>query len=49
MTESSANMPTEDLILSGRSFMKMGNSIGPKTDPWGTPDNTGTVSEGIVD
>ena len=25
--------------------MKMRNRTGPRTDPWGTPDNTGTGSE----
>ena len=32
-------------MLSGRSFMKMRNMTGPRTDPWGTPDSTGTGSE----
>ena len=27
----------EDLILSGKSLMKIKKRIGPKTDPWGTP------------
>ena len=44
-TQSSANRRTEDLMLSGRSFMKRRNRTGPKTDPWGTPDSTGTGSE----
>ena len=44
-TQSSANRQTEDLILSGRSFMKIRKRIGPKTDPWGTPDQSGTGSE----
>ena len=26
-------------------FMKMRNRTGPSTDPWGTPDSTGTGSE----
>ena len=39
------NMRTEDLMLSGRSFMKMRNRIGPKTDPWGPLDSTGTGYE----
>ena len=30
---------------STKSFIKISNRIGPKTDPWGTPDNTGTRSE----
>ena len=33
-TQSSANRRTEDLMLSGRSFIKIRNRIGPKTDPW---------------
>ena len=41
-TQSSANRQTEDLMFSGKSFIKIRNRIGPKTDPWGTPDNTGT-------
>ena len=44
-TQSSANRRTEDQMLSGRSFIKNRNRIGPKTDPWGTPGNTGTGSE----
>ena len=36
---------TDDLIFSGRSFIKMRNRTGPKTDPLGTPDRTGTRSE----
>ena len=28
-----------------KSFMKIRKRIGPKTDPWGTPDKTGTGSE----
>ena len=38
----SVNRRTEYLIFSGKSFMKIKNRIGPKTDPWGTPDKTGT-------
>ena len=41
----SANRRTEDLMLSGRSFIKIRNRISPKTDPWGTSNNTGTGSE----
>ena len=37
--------PGPKLMLSGRSSIKIRNRIGPKTDPWGTPDNTGTGSE----
>ena len=33
------------LMLSNKSFMKIKNRIDPKTDPWGTPDNTGTGYE----
>ena len=44
-TQSSANRRTEDLILSSKSFMKIRKRIGPKTDPWGTPNKTGTGSE----
>ena len=44
-TQSSVNRQTEDLMLSGRSFMKMRNRTGPRTDPWGTSDSTGTGSE----
>ena len=29
----------------GKSLMKIRKRIGPKTDPWGTPDKTGTGSE----
>ena len=43
--QSSTNRQTGDLMLSGKSFIKIRNRIGPKTDPWGTPDNTGTGSE----
>ena len=31
--------------LLGKSFMKNKKIIGPKTDPWGTSDKTGTGSE----
>ena len=44
-TQSSAKRRTDDLIFSGRSFIKMRNRTGPKTNPWGTPDRTGTGSE----
>ena len=39
------NRRTEDLILSGMSFMKIENKIGAKMTPWGTLDKTGTGSE----
>ena len=35
---------TEDLILSGGSFIKKRKRIGPKTDPWDTPGNAGIGS-----
>ena len=38
--QSSANSLTEDVTLSGRSFMWQRNSIGPSTVPWGTPEST---------
>ena len=44
-TQSSAKRRTDDLIFSGRSLIKMRNRTGPRTDPWGTPDRTGTGSE----
>ena len=44
-TKSSANSRTDDLMLSGRSLMKIRNRTGPKTDPCGTPERTGTGSE----
>ena len=44
-TQSSAKRQTDDLILSGRSLIKIKKRTGPKTDPWGTQDKTGTGSE----
>ena len=44
-TQSSAKRRTDDLILSGRSLINIKKRTGPKTDPWGTPDKTGTGSE----
>ena len=44
-TQSSAKRRTDDLIFSGRSLIKIRNRTGPRTDPWGTPDRTGTGSE----
>ena len=44
-TQSSANRQTEVLILSGKSFIKIRNRIGPKTDPWGALDNFESGSE----
>ena len=43
--QSSAKRRTDDLILSGRSLINIKKRTGPKTDPWGTPDKTGTGSE----
>ena len=45
MAVSSANNRIFDLVLSGRSLMFIKNSIGPRTEPWGTPDVTGTVPD----
>ena len=44
-TQSSDKRRTDDLIFSGISLIKMRNRTGPKTDPWGTSDRTGTGSE----
>ena len=33
------------LIFSGRSLIKKRNRTGPRTDPGGKPDRTGTGSE----
>ena len=44
-TQSSAKRRTDDLIISRRSLIKMIIRTGPKTDPWGTPNRTGTGSE----
>ena len=44
-TQSSANRRTEDLILFGKSFMKIKDRVGPRTDPCGTSDKTGPESE----
>ena len=44
-TQSSAKRRTDDLILSGRSLINIKKRTGPKTDPCGTPDKTGTGSE----
>ena len=46
---SSAKSLTLDLTCSGRSFMYARNKMGPRTDPCGTPEETGNVQEtGIV-
>ena len=42
---SSANRPTWDCTLSGRSLMYSRNRVGPRTEPCGTPEDTGTSSE----
>ena len=42
---SSANRRTCDCTLSGRSFMYNRNKIGLRTDPCGTPEETGITSE----
>ena len=42
---SSAKSLTWLLTFSGRSFMYAKKRICPRTDPWGTPDVTGTSSE----
>ena len=33
---------TVGMMLPAKLFIKIRDKIGPKTDPWGTPDNTGT-------
>ena len=43
-TQSSAKRRTDDLIFSGRSLIKTRKRT-RQTDPWGTPDRTGTGSE----
>ena len=42
---SSAKSLTLDLTYPGRSLMYAGKSIGPRTEPFGTPEETGTPSE----
>lgn len=42
---SSATRRTWDVIELGRSFIYMRKSKGPSTEPWGTPDVTGTSVE----
>ena len=44
-TQSSANKWTDDLMLSGRPLMNTKKRTGPRTEPWGTPDKTGTGSD----
>ena len=43
LTVSSAKSRTLVLTESGRSFIYARKRHGPNTDPWGTPDKTGTV------
>ena len=45
MTVSSAKRRTLDLTWHGRSLIKIRNINGPSTDPWGTPEVTGTECE----
>ena len=45
MVVSSANNRILDLVLSGRSLIYIKISIGPRTEPWGTPYVTGTVPD----
>ena len=42
---SSANMLTCEFIFSDRSFMYKRNEVGPRTEPWGTPDVTGIAAD----
>ena len=44
-TQSAAKRRSDDLIFSGRSIIKMRKRTGPKTDPWGSPNRTGTGTE----
>ena len=45
MAVSSANSLTLDLTWSGRSFTYARKSMGPRTEPCGTPEDTATLSE----
>ena len=45
MAVSSAKSLTLDLTWSGRSFMYARNKMGPRTEPCGTPEETGIVPE----
>ena len=38
---SSTNSLNCEVIFTGRTFMYSRNKIGPRTEPWGTPDVTG--------
>ena len=44
---SSAKSLTWESIVSGKSLMYRRKRAGPKTDPRGTPDVTGTLSEEV--
>ena len=43
--QSSAKSLEFEVILSGRSLMNRRKSMGPSTDPWGTPLTTGILSD----
>ena len=45
MAVSSAKSLTLDLKCSGRSFINARNKMGPRTEPFGTPEETGIVPE----
>ena len=45
MAVSSAKSLTLDLTWSGRSFIYIRKSMGPKTEPFGTPDDTAIYSD----
>ncbi|KAH3859817.1 hypothetical protein DPMN_102638 [Dreissena polymorpha] len=45
MAVSSAKRRTWDVTREGRSFMYRRKRRGPRTDPWGTPEVTGTWSD----
>ena len=45
MAVSSAKSLTPDLTCSGRSFMYARNKMGPRTEPFWTPEETGIVPE----
>ena len=48
MAVSSAKSVTLDLTWSGRSFMYVRKSMGPRTEPCGTPEDTGILSDLIL-
>ena len=45
MAVSSAKSLTLDLTWSGRSFMYARKSMGPRTEPCGTPEDTAILSD----